>query len=103
MASKLEQLTGILSGNPDNVLARYGLAMEYAQQKDYTRALENFRTLIAASPNYVAAYYQAAKVLQSMGDNAQARTVLQQGIEASIEAGNSHARSEMEALLAELH
>ena len=103
MASRLEQLAGIVSGNPENVLARYGLAMEYAQQKDYTRALENFRTLIAASPNYVAAYYQAAKVLQNMGDDLQARAVLQQGIDASIAAGNAHARSEMEALLAELH
>ena len=102
MASRLEQLAGIVSGNPENTLARYGLAIEYAQQKDYTRALENFRTLIASSPNYVAAYYQAAKVLQSMGDDAQARTVLEQGIEASTRIGNAHARSEMESLLAEL-
>jgi tetratricopeptide (TPR) repeat protein len=102
MGSRLEQLAQIVSANPENVLARYGLAMEYAQQRDYTRALENFRTLMAASPNYVAAYYQAGKVLQNLGDEAQARAVLQQGIEASVRANDVHARSEMEALLAEL-
>jgi Tfp pilus assembly protein PilF len=102
MASRLEQLAQIVAGNPGNTLARYGLAMEYTQSGDHTRALENFRTLMAASPNYVAAYYQAGRVLQKMGDEAQARAVLEQGIEATQRAGDMHARSEMEALLAEL-
>ena len=102
MASRLEQLAGIVAASPANALARYGLAMEYAQMGDHTRALENLRTLMAASPNYVAAYYQAGRVLQKMGDDPQARAVLEQGIEATMRAGDQHARSEMEALLAEL-
>ena len=102
MASRLEQLAGIVAASPANVLARYGLAMEYATLGDHTRALENFRTLMAASPNYVAAYYQAGRVLQKMGDDAQARAVLENGIAASIRANDAHARGEMEALLSEL-
>lgn len=102
MANRLEQLAQIVAANPANVLARYGLAMEYSQMGEPTRALENFRTLMAASPNYVAAYYQAGRVLHSMGDDAQARAVLEQGIEACGRAGDQHARSEMEALLGEL-
>ncbi|MSO18964.1 MAG: tetratricopeptide repeat protein [Acidobacteria bacterium] len=103
MASRLEQLAGIVAQSPGNVLARYGLAMEYATQGAHAEAIENFRTLMAASPNYVAAYYQAGRVLQKMNETAQARTVLEQGIEASIRAGDSHARGEIEALLAELN
>jgi thioredoxin-like negative regulator of GroEL len=102
MANRLEQLAQIVAGNPGNVLARYGLAMEYAQMGDHTRALENFRTLMAASPNYVAAYYQAGRVLHSLGDDAEARAVLEQGIQATVRANDPHARSEMEALLSEL-
>ena len=101
-ASRLEQLAGIVAQSPGNVLARYGLAMEYATQGAHAEAVENFRALMAASPNYVAAYYQAGRVFQKMGDVAQARAVLEQGVEASIRAGDSHARGEMEALLAEL-
>lgn len=103
MANRLEQLAQIVAASPGNVLARYGLAMEYVQLGDHTRALENFRTLMVTSPNYVAAYYQAGRALQRMGDDAQARAVLQQGIEACVRANDQHARSEMEALLGELH
>ena len=102
MGNRLEQLVALVAANPANVLARYGLAMEYAQTGDHGRALENFRELMRGNPNYVAAYYQAGKVLQAMGDYAQARTILEQGIEATLRAGDLHARSEMEGLLAEL-
>ena len=100
--SRLEQLTGIVKQNPGNVLARYGLAMEYAQQGDPQSALESFRELIESNPNYVAAYYQSGRLLQKTGELQQAREVFERGIAASDRAGDSHARSELEAALAEL-
>jgi Tfp pilus assembly protein PilF len=95
-------LTGILNRDPNNLLARYGLAMEYAQQGNTDSALENFRALMASHPDYVAAYYQAGRVLQTVGDLEQARAVFQQGIAACNRVGDLHARGELEAALAEI-
>ena len=101
-ATRLEQLTEIVKQNPANLLARYGLAMEYAQQGEDRKALENFRGLMESHPNYVAPYYQAGRLLQKMGEAQQAREIFQQGIAASTRAGDLHARSELEAALAEV-
>jgi Tfp pilus assembly protein PilF len=100
--SRLDQLSEIVRRNPGNLLAFYGLAMEYAQQGDHSKALETFRALMASNPNYVAAYYQAGRELQKIGEVQQARDVFQQGIAASNRVGDLHARSELEAALGEL-
>ena len=100
--SRLDQLSAIVRQNPGNALARYGLAMEYAQQGDHHHALESFRALMASNPDYVATYYQAGRVLQKIGDTQQAREVLEQGIVVCNRVGDFHARSELEAALGEL-
>ena len=100
--SRLDQLTEIVRQNPENLLARYGLAMEYFQQGEHDKALENFRALMASNPSYVAAYYQAGRMLQKMGDAEQAREMLEKGIAVATRVGDLHARSELEAALGEL-
>ena len=100
--TRLEQLSEIVKQNPGNLLARYGLAMEYAQQGDSAKSIETFRGLIATNPNYVAAYYQAGRVLQKIGEVQQARDVFTQGIAAADRAGDLHAQSELQAALLEL-
>ncbi len=100
--SRLEMLTGILKRDPNNLLARYGLAMEYAQQGNTDGALEQFRALMVSHPDYVAAYYQAGRALQKAGDLDRAREVFQHGIAACNRVGDLHARSELEAALGEI-
>ncbi len=101
-ASRLDQLSELVKQNPGNLLARYGLAMEYAQCGDDQKALESFRELMRSNPNYVAPYYQAGRLLQKLGEAHEAREVFQKGIAASARAGDLHAKSELEAALAEL-
>jgi Tfp pilus assembly protein PilF len=100
--SRLDLLTEIVKQNPENLLARYGLAMEYSQQDDSEKALENFRLLMELNPDYVAAYYQSGRVLQKLGEVERAREMFTTGISASERVGDLHARSELEAALAEL-
>ena len=100
--NRLEQLSALVKQNPGNLLARYGLAMEYVQRGDDHKALESFRELMTSNPNYVAPYYQAGRLLQKMGETHGAREVFEQGITASSRAGDLHAKSELEAALAEL-
>ena len=100
-ATRLDLLAERVQKNPKDLLARYGLAMEYAQQGDHDQALENFRFLLEANPDYVAAYYQAGRLLQKMGQVQQAREMLRQGILVSARVGDLHSKSELEAALAE--
>jgi tetratricopeptide (TPR) repeat protein len=95
-------LTEVLSQNPNDAFARYGLAMEYSQAGEVEPALEEFRKLLAAHPDYAAGYFMAAQTLSRADRAAEARTALEQGIAAAQRTGNAHAKSEMEAMLAEL-
>ena len=95
-------LNEILSQDPANAFARYGLAMEYAKAGDADRALEEFAKLLSAHPDYAAGYFMAAQTLVKGGRNDEARTMLESGIAAARRKGDSHAASEMRGMLDDL-
>ena len=73
--------------------------MEYANAGDLELAVEEYRALLAINPNYSAAYYHGGQALEKLGRREEARTLYQEGIEASTRIGDLHARSEMQAAL----
>ena len=95
---KLALLTEILTHNPNDAFARYGLAMEYVSQKRIPEGLAEFDRLIQLSPDYVPAYQMSAQTLAANGNPELAIARLHHGIAAAIRTGNDHARSEIEAL-----
>jgi Tfp pilus assembly protein PilF len=99
---RIAALNDVLTQNPKDAFARYGLAMEYAKQGDFDRALAEFSILLQANPDYTAGYFMAAQTLARAGRNDNARQMLQDGIASARRTGNLHAQSEMEAMLAEL-
>jgi len=99
---RVAALKQILEQNPNDAFARYGLAMEYSRSGDVGAALAEFKTLLAAHPDYVAAYQMAGQMLAAAERLEEARDYLQQGVTAAQKAGNAHARSEMQALLDEI-
>lgn len=99
---RLESLQAMVSQNPNDSFARYGLAMEYATKGESENALNQFARLLAANPDYTAAYQMSAQVLIKAGREAEARTMLDEGIKCAIRTKNQHARSEMAGMLDEL-
>jgi len=99
---RIASLNEILSQDPNNAFARYGLAMEYANSGQTDRALEEFGKLLSAHPDYAAGYFMAAQTLAKGGKNGEAKTMLENGIAAASRKGDSHAASEMQAMLDEL-
>ena len=95
-------LTEILSQNPTDAFARYGLAMEYSNSGEVERALEEFGRLLAAHPDYTAGYFMAAQTLAKAERTGEARKMLVEGIASAGRTGNTHAQSEMTTLLTEL-
>lgn len=99
---RIAMLTEILSQNPADAFARYGLAMEYSNSGEVDRALEEFAKLLAAHPDYTAGYFMAAQTLAKAERTQEARKMLVDGIASASRTGNTHAQSEMTALLTEL-
>jgi len=98
----LERLQEFLRSRPDDSFVRYGLGMELAKLGRTEEAAACLEDLIAADPDYVPAYFQAALILTRTGRAERARAVLQSGLEAAARKGDSHAASEMAGLLAEI-
>jgi predicted Zn-dependent protease len=99
---RVAMLTEILSQNPNDAFARYGLAMEYSKVGQTERALEEFGTLLSTHPDYTAGYFMAAQTLVSANRAEEAKKMLVDGISSARRTGNTHAQSEMTALLDEL-
>ncbi len=92
-------LEEFVAANPNDVFARYGLAVECANSGDHQTASEQFRQLLAAHPEYVAAYFQFGQLLARLARKDEARGILSAGVAAAQKAGDLHARDEMEAAL----
>ena len=99
---RIAMLTEILTQNPGDAFARYGLAMEHSNQGNIQQAMEEFGKLLATHPDYTAGYFMAAQTLAKAARIDEARKLLNDGIASAQRTGNSHAQSEMEGMLADL-
>ena len=99
---RIAALNDVLTQDPNDAFARYGLAMEYSKSGDVERALEEFGKLLAAHPDYTAGYFMAAQTLVSANRSDEAKKILVEGIASARRTGNQHAQSEMTAMLDEL-
>lgn len=94
--SRIEILQQLLEQNPSSSFARYGLAMEYVKAGQFDRAMEAFEAVVAAEPNYSAAYFHGGQTLEKMGKIDEAREFYRRGIAVTRDP---HALSELEAAL----
>jgi tetratricopeptide (TPR) repeat protein len=98
--SRREILEQFVVDKPTDAFARYGLALECAKLGEDEAANDNFKKLLETNPNYVAGYYQFAQFLARVGRLDEARKLLSDGVVVAQNAGDMHARDEMQAALA---
>ncbi len=99
---KIAGLKEILSLDPGNAFARYGLAMEFVNRGEVETGLKEFDVLLTDHPDYTAGYFMAAQTLAKDGREPEAVERLQAGIACARRTGNNHALSEMQEMLDEL-
>jgi len=99
---RISTLNEILEQDPNNTFARYGLAIEYGNSGQTERALEEFGKLLSSNPDYAAGYFMAAQALVKANRAQEAKQMLEDGITAARRTGDSHAQSEMQAMLEEI-
>ena len=95
-------LEEFVAKNPADAFGRYGLAMECLKTGDNTAAEDNFKQLIDAHADYVAAYFQYGQMLSKIGKTDDARKTLAEGVSQATRAGEEHARQELQAALDDL-
>ena len=100
--SRRQMLEEFVAKNPADAFGRYGLAMEGMKTGDNAAAEENFKQLITAHADYVAAYFQYGQMLAKMGRTDDARKTLTEGVSQAVKSGEEHARNELQAALDEL-
>ncbi len=98
--ARIDALRSMVAADPGNSFLRYGLAMEYRNAGDLAAAAAEFRELIAADPNYSAAYFHGGQTLERLGRPDEAREWYTEGIAVTARKGEAHARSELETALA---
>jgi predicted Zn-dependent protease len=98
----LAGLKEILTMDPGNAFARYGLAMEYVNRGEVATGLAEFDKLLQEHPDYTAGYQMAAQTLAKEERIAEAIEKLHAGIATARRTGNNHAMSEMQGMLDEL-
>lgn len=96
--TRLEMLEQFVKDSPQDTFCWYGLAMEYKSLGRLDEAVQTLRKLVAMDPDYSAAYLQLGHLLLD-SDTAEARSILQAGIEAARRKGEWKNLNEMEAAL----
>lgn len=97
--SRLESLKSMTQQDPANERIRFMLCMEYVSTGDYAGGLHELDELIARHPGYVAAYFQAGRVAETLGNTDVARSYYTRGIETAQHSGDRHAATEMSEAL----
>lgn len=96
---RIVALTEILSHNPEDAFARYGLAMALISESRIAEALAEFDNIISRTPDYVPAYQMSAQQLIKEGSLETARPRIEAGLAAAERTKNHHAASELQAML----
>jgi predicted Zn-dependent protease len=99
---KIAGLKEILTMDPKNSFARYGIAVELANRGEIDASVAEFNQLLIDDPDYTAGYFMAAQTLAKAGRKEESIGRLREGISCAARTGNRHALSEMQAMLDEM-
>ena len=98
----ISNLQSMLEQGQDNALIRFGLGNAYLKSKDYEQAVKHLALALKHDPEYSAAWKLYGKALVGAGNNDEAITAYQQGIEIAENKGDIQAVREMNVFLKRL-
>ncbi len=100
-ATRLEQLLRFYKEDPNDPFSLYGLALEY-QKSDVNESVQYFDQLLTNFPDYLPAYYHAAKLKASLGKNENALKIYKLGIDLAKSLNERKAQQELQSAYDEL-
>ena len=102
MSSKLETFRAMVRANPNNPLARFGLANEALKAGEWEEAREQLEAYLSRHDDEGNGYGRLAEALVRLDRVDEARDALRRGIAASLRFGHPSMAAEFEERLEEL-
>ena len=99
--TRLEQLIKFYREDPTDAFNVYGLALEY-HKVDVQKSEELFDLLLKNFPDYLPAYYQAAKLKEELRKQPDALSTYKKGIELAAKLHDRKAFQELQSAYNEL-
>jgi predicted Zn-dependent protease len=99
---RLESFRAMVAKNPDNALARFGLANEALKMELYQEALVHLEAYLSSYDDEGNGYSRLAQALEALGRVNEAQDALRKGIMASNRFGHAGMANELSARLEEL-
>ncbi len=100
--TRLDTFRQMVARNPENALARFGLANEALKAELWQEAAEQLRTYLAAYDDEGNGWGRLADALTRLGNTEEARAALHQGIAAARRFGHPSMAAEFEMQLDEI-
>lgn len=101
-STRLESFRAMVARNPNNPLARFGLANEAFKSGELEEARENYEAYLAAADDEGNAYGKLAEVLHALGRTNEAKESLRRGMDAAQRFGHPGMVNEFAMRLDEL-
>lgn len=98
MTDRIKLLEQFISEDPNDPFNYYALGLEYIKT-DTQKALNIFKSLKNDHPNYVATYYQLAKLFEYVGQKDFAIATYDQGILIAAQQGDLKTLQELRSAL----
>jgi predicted Zn-dependent protease len=101
-SQRLDAMRAMVAKNPNNPLARFGLANEAMKAQLYSEAAEQLRIYLASQDDEGNGYGRLADALVHLGQLDEAREALRRGVDAAQRFGHPTMANEFEARIEEL-
>ncbi len=95
---KIEPLKKVLTIDPNDDVAWFGLGKAYIEDANYGEAISALQSCIQVKASYSAAYLALAQALQKNGRIDECRQICQQGIAVSTKNGDAMVTKNLEQL-----
>ena len=101
-SQRLDAMRAMVAKNPNNALARFGLANEAMKAQLYSEAAEQLRIYLASHDDEGNGYGRLAEALVHLGQLDDAREALRRGVDAAQRFGHPTMANEFEVRIEEL-
>lgn len=92
---RIDMINSMLEKEPDDLFLNYALGVEYATDLGTVSDAESqFKIVLGLDPNYIAAYYQLGKLLESLLRKPEALAYYKTGLEKAKALGDNKAVNE---------
>lgn len=102
MQDRIERLKAFLQDSPNDSFLRHALALEYIKIGNEADARQMFESNLVTDEKYVATYYHLGKLLERIGEQQEAISIYEKGMQVAKAAGDMHSYNELQAAYEDL-